>query len=76
MNTQAAAFARQNDTGAKRVRAEGPFPAAKGGKSASLRYPAEIVVQPHLSPTAARHDAATGRPWKCRFIDWIGCFIE
>jgi hypothetical protein len=25
---------------------------------------------------AVRHDAAAGRPWKCRFIDWIGRFIE
>jgi transposase len=25
---------------------------------------------------AARHDAAAGRPWKCRFIDLIGRFID
>ncbi|WP_429229177.1 hypothetical protein [Inquilinus ginsengisoli] len=74
MNTQAAAFARQNDTGANGRPSVAPSAAAKGGKSASLRYPAEIFV--HLSPRVARHDAATGRPWKCRFIDWMGRFIE
>ncbi|MGL4961443.1 MAG: hypothetical protein ACRC67_09435 [Inquilinus sp.] len=74
MNTQAAAFARQNDIGADGRPSVARSAAAKEGKSASLRYPAEI--RSHLSPRAARHDAATDRPWKCRFIDWIGRFIE